>query len=250
MDWAELTNNGTRQVNEDSLGVVQGQQASCFLVADGLGGHGMGDAASALAVAAFQEVFSQEEGTIQEKLEQGFSLAQERILAQQQEKGVSDKMKTTATVLAVTEDSLRWGHVGDTRLYAFAHNRVKMRTMDHSVPQMLVMMKEIRESEIRNHPDRNRLMRVLGVAGEQPRYELSEEFPRNKFSAFLICSDGFWELVLEREMEQCLKQAQTAQEWLEQMEVILRRRGQGQEMDNYTAVALILERKWYDKFLP
>ena len=114
------------------------------------------------------------------------------------------------------------------------------RTLDHSVPQMLVLTKEIKEKEIRNHPDRNRLLRVLGVSGDTPRFELSEIQKRKKQQAFLLCTDGFWELILEKEMWQCLKNAKTAQKWLEQMEEIICRRGEGQDMDNFSAIGVLL----------
>ena len=59
MDWAAITYPGTRAVNEDSTGFAEGHDARCFIVADGLGGHGKGDIASRLAVEAFQKVYQE-----------------------------------------------------------------------------------------------------------------------------------------------------------------------------------------------
>ena len=240
MDWASITDVGTRAVNEDSLGTAETEQAQCFIVADGLGGHGMGDVASGLAVAAFKKVFEESSDPIEQRLEAAFEQAQKDILEEQIKNHAQLQMKTTAAVLAVAGDQLVWAHIGDTRVYAFAHNRVKTRSVDHSVPQMLVLAKEIKENQIRNHPDRNKLLRVLGVSGEKPRYEMSGLQKRKKYQAFLLCSDGFWELVLEKEMQKCLKKAKTAQQWLELMEQIVRQRGEGTEMDNFSAVAVLL----------
>jgi serine/threonine protein phosphatase PrpC len=39
--------------------------------------------------------------------------------------------------------------------------------------------------------------------------------------AFLLCSDGFWEYVLEAEMEQALAEASHPREWLTRMEARL-----------------------------
>ena len=241
MDWAAITYPGTREVNEDSVGAVQAQDGWCFIAADGLGGHGMGDIASQLAVKAFEKTFSEENDTpITDRLEAAFLQAQESILAEQVKAHAQMQMKTTATALVLTEDKLLWGHIGDTRLYAFARNRVKTRTLDHSIPQMLVQIKEIKENEIRNHPDRNKLLRVLGVSGDPPRFDLSGLKDRRKYQAFLLCTDGFWELILEAEMEQCLKNAASAQDWLEQMAEIVRRRGEGEEMDNFSAIGVLV----------
>ena len=248
MDWASITNPGSREVNEDSLGAVQTEDVQCFIVADGLGGHGKGDIASRLAVAAFQEVFQTSEAPLPERMQEAFLKAQTDIVEQQRQEHCLMQMKTTAVALAVSDDALLWGHIGDTRLYAFSHNRVKVRTLDHSVPQMLVFGKKIKENEIRNHPDRNKLLRVLGVSGEIPRFDLSELGKRKKFQAFLLCTDGFWELILEKEMCQCLKEAKTAQQWLEKMEEIVRRRGEGTNMDNFTAIGVIFEEKPWSIF--
>lgn len=241
MDWASITNPGTREINEDSTGVAQAEGMHCFVVADGLGGHGKGDIASQLAVKAFRNVFEQEgHEPPEERMKNAFAQAQKDILWEQVQTHSAMQMKTTATALAVTEDQLLWAHIGDTRLYGFRFNRVKTRTEDHSVPQMLVLAKEIKENEIRNHPDRNKLLRVLGVSGDIPRFELSKIHKRRKFQAFLLCTDGFWELILEKEMQECLKKAKSAEDWLNQMVEIIRRRGEGQEMDNYSAIGVLL----------
>jgi len=75
-----------------------------------------------------------------------------------------------------------------------------MRTLDHSVPQLLVKSGRIKEKEIRKHPDRNRLLKVMGVVWASPEYEKSRVITLNGKEAFLLCSDGFWELIEEKKM--------------------------------------------------
>ena len=79
------------------------------------------------------------------------------------------------------------------------------RTIDHSIPQMLALAGEIKEKEIRRHPDRNKLLRVVGTDWENPQYEISEDVEKTGGEAFLLCSDGFWENITEKEMVKCLK---------------------------------------------
>lgn len=240
MDWAVITNPGTRQVNEDSVGVIEAQDMHCFIVADGLGGHGKGDIASGLAVSAFAKTFQESSEPMLDRMKHSFEQAQKMILDEQRKNHAQMQMKTTVTALAVSNDEILWAHIGDTRLYEFKYHWIRTRTVDHSVPQMLVMAKEIKENEIRNHPDRNKLLRVLGVSGEAPRYEISKTRRRTKHQAFLLCSDGFWELILEKEMQQCLKKAENVQQWLDEMVKIVCQRGENTEMDNYTAVGVWL----------
>lgn len=241
MNWADLSQTGSRETNEDSICVFSLHEQKVFIVADGLGGHGKGDLASNIALNAFRTVFEEiAEASLRDQLERAFIQAQADILEEQRKCGNSNQMKTTVCVLTVRENELIWGHIGDSRVYAFSHNRVKMRTLDHSVPQMLVMSKEIKEKDIRHHPDRNRLLRVLGVSGEDPKYELSEVHKLRKYQAFLLCTDGFWELIFEKEMGDLLKESHSAQEWLSKMQEIVERRGAGTDMDNYSAIAILV----------
>ena len=241
MHYYAITNPGSRHVNEDCLGVIEHSDLACFVVADGLGGHGKGEVASQLAVKAFDEVFSSPmEKPLPDLLSDAFRRAQSDILKEQARTNMSSQMKTTVVVLAVRNGELAWGHLGDSRLYAFTRNKVKSRTLDHSVPQMLAISREIREKDIRGHQDRNRLLRVLGVSEDPPRFELSELQRTDKFQAFLLCSDGFWELITEKEMEKLLKKSHSPNEWMEQMRAIVEKRGLGTDMDNYSAIAVFL----------
>ena len=124
----------------------------------------------------------------------------------------------------------------------FRKNKIYKRTLDHSVPQMLVLSKQIKEKNIRNHPDRSMLLRVMGVEWEEPMYELMEPIPLKKAQAILLCSDGFWELINEDEMCACLKKSKSVTEWLAMMAKIVSDRGDNIKMDNNTAVAV-----WLDK---
>ena len=45
-----LSNQGDRGNNEDNVGMYQREQEYCFVLADGLGGHGKGELASQLGV--------------------------------------------------------------------------------------------------------------------------------------------------------------------------------------------------------
>lgn len=240
MNWSELSYIGDRDVNEDSLRVIDDGETKCFIVSDGLGGHGQGDVASSIAVNAFASVFRSADAPLDALMNEAFIKAQNDILVKQSETGRHFEMKTTVCALAIRGNEVMWGHIGDTRLYVFAHNRVNLRTLDHSVPQMLVLSHEIKEKEIRNHPDRNRLLRVLGVSGEKPRYELSQLQSLEKYQAFLLCSDGFWELILEKEMCSTLKKSNSAEEWLHQMREIVMCRGKDTDMDNCSAIAIMV----------
>lgn len=234
----ELTNRGDREINEDSIGVFEEGSRFCALVCDGLGGHGHGEIASALAVQEFKNTFELKENKF---LSTAFEKAQARILQEQNLRATKGEMKTTAVCLYVEGNRLAWGHIGDSRLYAFKKNKIKIHTYDHSVPQMLVYSRQIKEKQIRNHPDRNRLLKVLGTEWESTQYELSDWYDFDAFDSFLLCSDGFWELIEDKQMEKTLKRSETPQQWISQMTEIVRKNGAGKNMDNYSAIAVWIE---------
>ncbi len=239
--YSTISKQGGREINEDSLYCGHKGDSYCFLVADGLGGHGKGEVASQLAASCFAKTFLETQEETELFLCQAFTAAQEEILKEQKAAGLMNDMKTTGVALAIIHGVVQWAHVGDSRLYAFKKNKVVQRTLDHSVPQMLVLAGDIREKQIRNHPDRNRLLRVIGVEWEEPRYVLSDEYSMDEFQAFLLCSDGFWELIDEKKMGSFLKKSSSPEEWLEKMCGLVEKNGKGRNMDNYTAVAVWLE---------
>lgn len=151
VQFSAISRSGSRPENEDSVGMARQENRFCFALADGLGGHGCGEVASKIAVETAKEEFAGEEEHLLERI---FEKAQENILRQQQENRRLADMKTTMVVVNVEEEYVRWGHIGDSRLYFFRNGRIAERTLDHSVPQMLVSIGEIKEKQIRHHPDR------------------------------------------------------------------------------------------------
>lgn len=235
---AIINKQGGREYNEDYCGSVSlGEDFNCWVVADGLGGHGGGDVASKLAVEAMLNAIKVQPEIGVEALNLQFNAAQLVILDEQKQSFKLANMQTTAVILLTHNNLALWGHIGDTRLYYFHVGLVKQQTKDHSVPQMLVNAGEIELLDIRFHEDRNRLTRSIG--GEDTAKPYIEKTPITIHSgdAFLLCTDGFWEYVFENEMEDDLKLASTADQWLYLMEQrLLNRAPKGN--DNYSATVI------------
>lgn len=234
---ASILNKGSREKNEDYIGSYRGKDINCFMLADGLGGHGSGEIAARIAVEEAKRSFYQVD-SLEQAVRRAFYTGQEVILEHQRTIPQEKDMKTTEVLLAITENTVLWGHIGDSRLYYFRGSHMVKRTRDHSVPQQLAALGEIREREIRHHPDRNRLLRVMGTEWNQPQYELAKPIRPRRKQSFLLCSDGFWELVEESEMMRQLRAAETVEAWLSAMEQTIKRNGAGQNMDNYSAIGV------------
>lgn len=230
-----LTDKGGRAVNEDYLGVLTAPDCQAFILCDGLGGHGSGDIASQLVVQKIRESMGDSK-----TLEDSILYAQKELLLKQRQEHAGESMKTTVAALVIQENAARFAHVGDSRVYCFEKSKYILRSQDHSVPQMLVKSGEIREKDIRHHEDRNRLLRVMGTEWESPKYEVTDNIPITGQTSFLLCSDGFWELIDEKQMCKTLKKSKTPEEWIQKMTQIVLKNGEGTNMDNYSAIAVFV----------
>ena len=82
------------------------------------------------------------------------------------------------------------------------------------------------------------MLRALGQDGTL-KVDAAEEFLSPGSHAYLLCSDGFWEYVLESEMEEELHLASDPEDWLRRMRERLMTRIP-HDNDNNTAAAVWL----------
>ncbi len=237
ISYASCSCLGSRDVNEDAVGVYENGEEKCFILCDGLGGHGMGDVASQLVVDVVKSRFFDSNEFFND-VGANLKAAQDILMTEQSARKANRKMKTTAVLCATDGRKAYICHIGDSRVYLFKDNKIVKRTLDHSIPQMLAISGEIKEEEIRNHSERNVLLRVLGVDWEQNMYEQMKPIPLGRIQAILLCSDGFWELITENEMESSLSQANSVQDWLNSMIKKVEVAGEGRIMDNFSAIAV------------
>lgn len=229
-----ISNVGGRAVNEDHCGYLELSGAGCWVVADGLGGHGGGATASGLAVDAVLSSFRANPSVTADALRSHLMAAHKAILGRQGEPSLS-QMRSTIVVLLASGDRAICGHIGDSRLYQFRNGAVEFQTVDHSVPGALAASGAIQNDDIRFHEDRNRVLRSLG--NEEEINPAIVERPIVAGDSFLLCTDGFWEYVTELEMQADTVKAGTPDDWLRFMSSRLLHRAKP-ENDNWTAIAV------------
>jgi serine/threonine protein phosphatase PrpC len=222
---------GGKKVNEDSVRLASDQNSLIAVLADGLGSHGGGDIASAVVADKISEGFIKAE--TEAEMTALFAEANEAVIAHQTR---GTEMKSTLVTLKITGGKSTFMHAGDSRGYIFRDGGIYFQTFDHSIPQMEVLRGNITADMIRFHPDRNKVLRALGVREITPEISKAETVFGD--DAFLLCSDGFWEYVTELEMITDLAKSQSAEMWVSYM---LERIGKRIEEnnDNLSAIAVI-----------
>ena len=236
VDYYKYSDNGERPVNEDSVGAYESKNLWAFALCDGLGGHGSGEIASRTAVEAMLSEIPL--NCADEKiLDKCFEKANEKVIEGQSVISSQKDMKTTATLLMINGNKASWGHIGDSRIYYFKNKKYIKRTLDHSIPQMLVATGEIKEKDIRHHEDRNKLLRC--IPWENKKYDIDEvNLELEKGDCFLMMSDGFWDWVDERAMRKAIKKEKTAEGIVNNLKDVAFKKGRGNNMDNLSLIVV------------
>lgn len=227
IDTAAYSFSGGHKVNEDSVYSGNG----IYAVADGLGGHFGGELASAEAVRYISQNYK---GDMSDKgIDDLLEGANSAVAA------LHNDSHTTIAAVFIGDGTLRYANVGDSRVYVFRNNKVMSVSRDHSVCRVAVDMGEMSFEDIRFSDDRSRLLKVLG---NDEKLDLRTQYQPVRLAdgdAFLICSDGFWENVHEREMEADLLKADSARTWARLMlkRQLLRAQDKG---DNYSVICGIV----------
>lgn len=238
--YAVKSCQGSRSYNEDTVQVHETEGQRLCVLADGLGGQGHGEVASRTAVNSVihRAAWDREN---EQFIAAAIEGAQCAVREKRKENAEYRNMCTTLVLLMITGRTARWGHIGDSRLYMFRRNKVYYQTVDHSVPQMLVKIGELEPSQVRKHPDRNRLLHSIGYEWTDNPYTVGPETELTKGDAFLLCSDGFWEYIEETEMISLLRRHKDPVSWLEAMKEIVAFRGRNEGQDNCSAICIRID---------
>ena len=177
-----------------------------YIVADGMGGHQHGEVASEIATRAMSEYVIRHLYTpllsvnpqppsesLQEILANGVQSAHEEIL-----KTVSGG-GTTLTCVLILGKQMIIAHVGDSRIYTIdVHGNMRPLTRDHSLVKRLEELGQLTPEEAAIHPQRNVLYRALGQGEPFEPEVITTPLPHPGY--LLICSDGLWGVVPEKEL--------------------------------------------------
>jgi serine/threonine protein phosphatase PrpC len=207
----------------------QSDQAVYLVVADGMGGHRLGDVAAQLVVDKFAHAFVLEARPRLDEptrfLRRMMQVIHESINdhASMRAIPILDAPRTTCVACIIQDGRATWAHVGDSRLYMIRNQRLLVRTLDHSRVQALMDAGEITAEEAMVHPQRNLVTNCLG-GDVAPRVDISISREMLPGDTLALCSDGIWAnlsdrlpVLLSRPLEQALPQLMDQAEQLNGM---------------------------------
>lgn len=205
--YAALTDVGVkRSHNQDACAAQPAVDAAgfslqghVFVVADGMGGHAVGEKASAKAARDIPFLYSKHarDGIIQ-AIRRAFQEANAGIYEIGQQNPEFRGLGTTSTALVIRPEGAWVGHVGDSRAYRIRAGKAEQLTFDHSWVWEIARRQGVDPDELGDFK-KNVIIRSLGP---DPEVEVDIEgpYPVEPGDTFLLCSDGLTGVVTPQEL--------------------------------------------------
>ena len=215
-----------RSRNEDRL--VARPDLGLWAVADGAGGHGAGDVASAAIADALMAIppgLSAAEMLAQLRLRLSAVNAELRHRALDR----GGIIASTVVVLLLRGDHYAALWAGDSRIYLLRQGAMHRVTHDHSLVQEMVDAGTLAAEDAEAHPQSNIITRAIGAEVDLVLDKVADRLlPGDRF---LLCSDGVFKELAEAEIAGLVAAGSEAEE-------IVRRAVEAGGRDNVTVVVV------------
>jgi PPM family protein phosphatase len=197
-----------RANNEDYAGAYEPQDADglarsgrLYVVADGLGGHEMGEKASQYAVEFLLAMYYKTPKLpVDVRLRNIIQQANQNLVAYaRRNMGPGEKTATTLVAAVVRNHSLLVASVGDSRAYLLRKGEISQITRDHSLVGEMLRAGTLTETEAQQSRLQNRLTRSVGGV---PDLEVDIHPPIALLpgDTILLCTDGLTRYATGRDL--------------------------------------------------
>jgi protein phosphatase len=175
-----------RDINEDAC--LDEPARGRWAVADGMGGHAVGDLASRLVIDGLGQL------PVATGITQGLTQARAQLLSANQQlrdeavRRQVQRIGSTVVVLLACERFCGYLWAGDSRIYLCRQGQLRRLTRDHSHVEELRALGQLTDEEARNHPAHHIITRAVGATDTLDLDEDVIEVAEG--DVFLLCSDG------------------------------------------------------------
>lgn len=219
-----------RAINEDAY--LDQPERGLWAVADGMGGHSVGDFASRMVIDKLSEVSSPVcLANCLADAHKRLQFANQRLRAEAVTRNVQ-RIGSTVAVLIAWDRHCACLWAGDSRVYLFRSGKLRLLTRDHTQVEQLKARGELTAEEAAHHPAHNVVTRAVGAVDTLHLDEKIVEVDDG--DVFLLCSDGLSNEVSEQEMRTALASGSCVQAAEALVDVALMRGGR----DNISTVVV------------
>jgi protein phosphatase len=208
VQYASRTDVGMRRaVNQDSFAArlctdhdEWTRLGHLFVVADGIGGHAVGDLASRICVDTLPiAFFKHTSSSAEDSLHHAILAANKAINDRGRENREFEGMGTTCTALSLSSAGAIAGHVGDSRLYRVRRGLIQQLTFDHSLQWEMIRLGRATPENVELFHPRNVITRCLGP-DSFVQVDIEGPFPVESGDIYMLCSDGVTNHVSDAEI--------------------------------------------------
>ncbi|HYD96170.1 MAG TPA: protein phosphatase 2C domain-containing protein [Noviherbaspirillum sp.] len=217
-----------RRINEDSC--LDRPERGIWAVADGMGGHTLGDVASGAVVDALDRLAPPDNLDSFIADARACLQAVNHRLREEAIKRSAQIIGSTAVVLLACGRRCAYLWAGDSRIYLCRNGHLMQLSRDHSQVEELLAFGGLSAEAAIHHPARNLITRAVGAADALDVD--SEAIEVADGDVFLLCSDGISNEVSEQEIRGALVTGDCRQAASELVDIALARGGR----DNISAV--------------
>ena len=246
LTYANIQNIGMREEQQDSFGISNINDKKLFnekgvfaIVADGMGGLENGKESSSIVVESMMNYFTEKLFISSIPIElRNMIINSNNELLDYLSRGGNIKSGSTSIAVIIKGSQLFWISVGDSRIYLYRRGKVFTLNRDHVYGTELnekAFRGQISFEEALNHPDRKALTSYMGIQKMTEIDQNIKPFKLNQGDKIILCSDGIYGSLDEKEIEEAMK-LDTQNAAIELQNSILKKNIKYQ--DNLTAVVI------------
>ncbi len=229
---------GDREVQEDEYGVTESEEGTMAVLADGMGKHFGGKIAGRIAVQVFQDMFEDRNAFYnpQYYFRKAFQGSNREILKQ------LDENQGSASVAAVLikDRKLYYATVGNVRVAVYRNQELVPVTSGHTI-NVLARQKYTEGKLTRQEAvallERHRLYNYVGQDGFRNVEFFDTPITLYGGEYVVLMSDGLYDTVRWKEIEDCLEDGGTCQEKAYRI-IELVNRSEEENKDNASVVVI------------
>ncbi len=205
-NYVQFTSPGAeKRLNEDVIELHEIEGGILAVLCDGIGGNNAGDLASRFALKSALQFFSASKSEdYLERVKLTIEEANRFVLNHSFSRNPQKNMATTLELVFIKDNTVYFGHIGDSRIYHLKSKRLSQLTKDHSLVQKLLDEGYITHKQAANHPQRHVIVKALGD-NENIEPDLSKiRLKESEDNRIFLCSDGLTNLICNAELEEIL----------------------------------------------